>query len=155
MAAEAAIAAACIDDDRVWRLMTIGGTNMIVAAGVPSAIGDVSRFAHADKLVSCLGLDPRVRQSGDRATQHGRISKQGRAHAHGMLVEAADKFIFLPRITGDDSGACDCRGAPRVLHWSDANGGSASSPISIDWIGRRYHWKQRPQASMSAPAARR
>jgi hypothetical protein len=32
--------------------MTIGGINMIVAAGVLSAIGDVSRFANADKLVS-------------------------------------------------------------------------------------------------------
>jgi hypothetical protein len=26
-----------------------------------------------------------VRQSGDKPAQHGRISKQGRAHARGML----------------------------------------------------------------------
>ncbi len=88
-AAEAAIASACLDDDRVRRLMTIGGINMVVAAGVLSAIGDIRRFASAEKLVSYLGLDPRVRQSGDRAAQHGRISKQGRSHARGMLVEAA------------------------------------------------------------------
>ena len=60
-----------------------------------SAIGDVRRFASADKLVSYLGLDPRVRQSGDRAAQHGRISKQGRSHARGMLVEAA----WTPAVT--------------------------------------------------------
>ena len=96
VAAEAAIAAACIDDDRVRRLMTIGGINMIVAAGVLSAIGDVSRFANADKLVSYLGLDPRVRQSGDRAAQHGRISKQGRSHARGLLVEAAWAAAVTP-----------------------------------------------------------
>ena len=64
-AAEAAIASACLGDDRVRRLMTIGGINMAVAAGILSAIGDVSRFAAAEKLVSYLGLDPRVRQSGD------------------------------------------------------------------------------------------
>ncbi len=96
VAAEAAIASACIGDDRVRRLMTIGGINMIVAAGVLSAIGDVSRFANADKLVSYLGLDPRVRQSGDRAAQHGRISKQGRSHARGMLVEAAWAAAVTP-----------------------------------------------------------
>ncbi|MBV9813619.1 MAG: IS110 family transposase [Acetobacteraceae bacterium] len=95
-AAEAAIASACLGDDRVRRLMTIGGINMVVAAGVLSAIGDVSRFASAEKLVSYLGLDPRVRQSGDRAAQHGRISKQGRSHARGMLVETAWAAAVTP-----------------------------------------------------------
>ena len=95
-AAETAIATACLGDDRVRRLMTIGGINMVGAAGVLSAIGDVRRFASADKLVSYLGLDPRVRQSGDRAAQHGRISKQGRSHARGMLVEAAWAAALTP-----------------------------------------------------------
>jgi transposase len=40
-------------------------------------------------LVSYLGLNPSVRQSGDAPAHHGRISKQGRAHARAMLVEAA------------------------------------------------------------------
>lgn len=87
--AERALASACLGDDRIRRLMTIGGINMPVAAGTLSAIGDVSRFSSAERLVSYLGLDPRVRQSGDKPAQHGRISKQGRAHARGMLVEAA------------------------------------------------------------------
>ena len=34
-------------------------------------------------------MDPRVRQSGVQPARHGRITKQGRAHARGMLVEAA------------------------------------------------------------------
>lgn len=95
-AAETAIASACLGDDRVRRLMTIAGINMTVAAGVLSAIGDIARFASAEKLVSYLGLDPRVRQSGDRAAQHGRISKQGRAHARGMLAEAAWAAAVTP-----------------------------------------------------------
>jgi transposase len=95
-AAEAAIASACLGDDRVRRLMTIGGVNMVVAAGILSAIGDVGRFGSSEKLVSYLGLDPRVRQSGDRAAQHGRISKQGRSHARGMLVEAAWAAAVTP-----------------------------------------------------------
>jgi transposase len=40
-------------------------------------------------LVSYLGLNPSVRQSGPGPAYHGRITKQGRGHARGMLVEAA------------------------------------------------------------------
>jgi transposase len=61
--AEQALAAACLGDDRIRRLMTIGGINMSVAAGVVSAVGDVSRFASAERVVSYLGLDPRVRSA--------------------------------------------------------------------------------------------
>jgi hypothetical protein len=39
--------------------------------------------------VSYFGLNPKVRQSGGLPAVHGHISKQGRAYARGMLVEAA------------------------------------------------------------------
>lgn len=71
------------------RLMTIPGVDMVVAISLVAAIGDVARFASSGKLVSYLGLDPRVRQSGSQPARHGRISKQGRSQARGMLVEAA------------------------------------------------------------------
>jgi transposase len=83
------VAQAAIDDPAVKRLLTITGVNLIVAAGLVSAIGDVRRFADPQKLVSYVGLNPRVRQSGLGLAQHGRISKHGRAHARAMLVEAA------------------------------------------------------------------
>jgi transposase len=71
------------------RLMTIPGVDMAVALGVVAAVGDITRFRSPQKLVSYLGLNPRVRQSGLHPAHHGRITKQGRAHARGMLVEAA------------------------------------------------------------------
>ncbi len=83
------IAQAVIGDPAVKRLLTISGINLTVAVGLVAAIGDVSRFASPQKLVSYLGLNPRVRQSGLGLAQYGRISKQGRAHARAMLVEAA------------------------------------------------------------------
>ncbi len=83
------IAQAAIDDPAVKRLMTVSGINLTVAAGVVAAIGDIRRFASPQKLVSYVGLNPRVRQSGLGFAQHGRISKHGRAHARAMLVEAA------------------------------------------------------------------
>ncbi len=73
----------------VKRLLTIPGVDRTVALSLIAAIGEVERFASPRRLVSYLGLDPRVRQSGNQPAHHGRISKQGRAQARGMLVEAA------------------------------------------------------------------
>lgn len=83
------VAATAIDDPSVRRLLTITGVNLTVAAGLVAAIGDVRRFSSPEKLVSYVGLNPRVRQSGLGLAQYGRISKHGRAHARAMLVEAA------------------------------------------------------------------
>ncbi len=73
----------------VRRLMTIPGVDATVALAIVAAIGDFGRFSSPERLVSYLGLNPRVRQSGGQPASHGRITKQGRAHARGMLVEAA------------------------------------------------------------------
>jgi transposase len=78
-----------LQDEQLKRLLTITGVNCIVAIGLLSAIGDITRFASPQKLVSYFGLNPRVRQSGLQPAQHGHISKVGRAHARAMLVEAA------------------------------------------------------------------
>ena len=83
------IAERVIEDPSVKRLLTITGVNIIVAAGLVAAIGDIRRFSSPQKLVSYVGLNPRVRQSGLGLAQHGRISKRGRSHARAMLVEAA------------------------------------------------------------------
>src|SRR5439155_12245218 len=56
---------------------------------IVAAVGDFTRFDDPNKLVAYLGLNPRVRQSGNAAPVHGRISKTGRGHARGVMVEAA------------------------------------------------------------------
>jgi transposase len=78
------------------RLMTIPGIDMVVAVGLLAAIGPVTRFEGPDKLVSYLGLNPTVHQSGEGRPRHGRISKQGRTHARNMLVEAAWQAVRGP-----------------------------------------------------------
>ena len=83
------LASSILEDAGVRRLMTIPGVDFAVAVGLVAAIGDVTRFRSPQKLVSYFGLNPRVRQSGLQPAHHGRITKQGRAHARGMLVEAA------------------------------------------------------------------
>jgi transposase len=78
------------------RLMTIPGVDVTVAMAITSAVGDFSRFSSPDKLVRYLGLNPRIKQSGGQPASHGRITKQGRAHARGMLVEAAWVAVKTP-----------------------------------------------------------
>jgi transposase len=90
------LAQKALDDPQVRRLMTITGVNATVAVSVLAAIGDIKRFSSPQKLVSYFGLNPKVRQSGDKPAYHGRISKQGRAHARSMLVEAAWVISGVP-----------------------------------------------------------
>jgi transposase len=71
------------------RLMSIPGVGAGVAVTLMAAIGDISRFSSPRQLVAYLGLDPKVRQSGDEPARHGRISKRGNAQARSVLVEAA------------------------------------------------------------------
>ena len=83
------IAFEAIDDPIVARLMTVPGIDVTVAVSIHAAVGDFSRFESPDRLVSYLGLNPRVRQSGNGPATYGRITKAGPAQARGMLVEAA------------------------------------------------------------------
>ncbi|MGC2224100.1 MAG: IS110 family transposase, partial [Methylocella sp.] len=69
-------------------LMTIPGIHMIVALAIKAAVGDVERFARPQKLVSYIGLNPSVRQSGPGPAYHGRITKQGRGHARVISLTA-------------------------------------------------------------------
>jgi len=86
---DAELAQVALERADVRRLMTIPGVDAVVAVSIVAAVGDFARFASPDKLVAYFGLNPRVRQSGGQPASHGRITKAGRAHARGMLVEAA------------------------------------------------------------------
>jgi transposase len=80
----------------VLRLMTVPGVNVQTAATFMASVGDIRRFPSARKLVSYLGLDPRVRQSGNSPARHGRISKAGASEARHMLGEVAWKVTLTP-----------------------------------------------------------
>jgi transposase len=93
---DAALGRIALERDEVKRLMTIPGIDATVALSIVAAVGDFDRFHRSERLVSYLGLNPRVRQSGNQPASHGRITKHGRAHARGMLVEAAWVAVRTP-----------------------------------------------------------
>lgn len=83
------LAQQALTDPIVTRLMTIPGVDAIAAISIVAAVGDFSRFSDPNKLAAYVGLNPKVRQSGNCAPVHGRISKAGQAYVRGVLVEAA------------------------------------------------------------------
>ncbi len=93
---EAELARGALASEDIRRLMTIPGVDLVTAAAVVAAIGDVARFATPRHLVGYLGLDPRVRQSGEGPARHGRISKQGSPQARHALGEAAWVALRTP-----------------------------------------------------------
>jgi transposase len=93
---ERQLAEQALERGDVRHLMTIPGIGAITALALVAVIGDVTRFPSPRQLVGYLGLDPRVRQSGERAARHGHISRAGQAHARGLLIEAAHTAIRTP-----------------------------------------------------------
>jgi transposase len=95
-AVEKLVAQQALSWPEIRRLMTVPGVNLICAATFLAAIGRADRFLTGRKLVAYLGLDPKVRQSGETPARSGRISKRGSASARWALVEAAWSVVKQP-----------------------------------------------------------
>jgi transposase len=95
-AVEKLIAQQALSWPEIRRLMTVPGVNLICAASFIAAVGNPYRFLTSRKLVAYLGLDPRVKQSGEGPARSGRISKRGSPAARWALVEAAWTAVLQP-----------------------------------------------------------
>jgi transposase len=93
---ERELARQALSSEAIRRLMSVPGVSLVSAAAFVAAAGDIHRFSSPKKLVSYVGLDPRVHQSGEAPARHGRISKQGSAEARHMLCEAAWVAVRTP-----------------------------------------------------------
>jgi transposase len=93
---ERELARQAMSSQEIRRLMTVPGVSLVSAAAFVAVSGDIHRFSSPKKLVSYVGLDPRVRQSGEGPARHGHISKQGSAEARHMLCEAAWVAVRTP-----------------------------------------------------------
>jgi transposase len=93
---EKLIAQQALSWPEIRRLMTVPGVNLICAATFIAAVGNPNRFLTSRKLVAYLGLDPKVKQSGEAPARSGRISKRGSASARRTLTEAAWTAVNQP-----------------------------------------------------------
>ncbi len=78
-------------DDAGWRaIQAIPGVGPTLGAIFVAELGDVARFATADKVCCWAGLTPRHRES-DTAVRRGPISKQGSRLVRWAAIEAAQR----------------------------------------------------------------
>ena len=116
-AVERLIAQQALGWEEIRRLMTVPGVNLICAATFIAAVGNPNRFLSSRRLVAYLGLDPKVKQSGDTPARSGRITKRGSASARWALVEAAWTTVLQPgphaRVLRKDQSATRARQGDR------------------------------------------
>lgn len=74
--------------DQATYVMQLPGFSVLLTMTVLAAIGDITRFEHAKKLVGYAGLGASVHASG-QTHKNGRITKTGRRELRWALVEAA------------------------------------------------------------------
>jgi transposase len=78
-----------VQDERIPLLIQLPGVAMLTATTILAAIGDITRFPTAKKLVGYAGLGTRVHDSG-MTHSSGRITKAGRKDLRRAMVNAAN-----------------------------------------------------------------
>ncbi|MDR3424747.1 MAG: IS110 family transposase [Alphaproteobacteria bacterium] len=82
----------------VEALCLLKGVNLIVAATILSATGDLRRFATPMQLSAYLGSVPSEHSSGDNVKRGG-ITKAGNGEARRVLIQASWCYRFPARVT--------------------------------------------------------
>jgi len=73
-------------------LMTIPGVSYYTALTIYAELGEISRFDGDKSVVSYVGLNPMIRESGDSRIE-GSISKRGSSRVRWLLVQAANTAV--------------------------------------------------------------
>jgi transposase len=81
-----------IQDERIPLLIQLPGVALLTATTILAAIGDITRFPTAKKLVGYAGLGTRVHDSG-MTHSSGRITKAGRKDLRRAMVNAANHAV--------------------------------------------------------------
>lgn len=79
-------------DERIPLLVQLPGVAMLTAITILAAVGDITRFPNAKKLVGYAGLGTRVHDSG-MTHNSGRITKAGRRDVRHAMVNAANRAV--------------------------------------------------------------
>ena len=73
-------------------LMTIPGVSYYTALTIYAELGEIGRFDGDKEVVSYVGLNPVIRESGDSRIE-GELSKRGSARVRWLLVQAAHTAV--------------------------------------------------------------
>lgn len=82
----------------VKAIQALRGVRLLVAAGVVSELGDLTRFDQPRKLMSYVGLTPSEHSSGGKR-RLGAITKCGNGRARRLLIESAHSYRYPAKIS--------------------------------------------------------
>jgi transposase len=91
----AELKASGVDHRYVPTLMSAPGIGWVLAFTIAAEIGEIERFASAQKLVGYTGLCPRVYQSGDK-DHRGPLTKAGPKYLRWAMLEATMHALRHP-----------------------------------------------------------
>ena len=74
------------------RLYKLAGLNLVTTYALVAIIGDIARFATSKKLVSYLGLNPSVLESGN-FEGGGALHSHGRGSLRALLIQASKRLL--------------------------------------------------------------
>lgn len=74
------------------RLYKLAGLNLVTTYALVAIIGDIQRFATSRKLVSYLGLNPSVVESGN-FEGNGALHQHGRGSLRALLIQASKRLL--------------------------------------------------------------
>jgi transposase len=77
--------------EQIKRLMTLPGVGFILAVAIANEIGDISRFATAERLAGYSGTVPRVHSSGGR-TRYGKLRNDVNHYLKWAYSEAGNSI---------------------------------------------------------------
>ncbi len=81
-------------------LLTLPGVGPILSAVIWLEMGDVTRFASAERFASYAGTTPRVKSSGDK-TRYGRLRPDVNRYLKWAFVEAANAVVLHQKTYAD------------------------------------------------------
>ncbi len=121
---ERGIAEHALHSDAVKRLMAVPGVSLTTATTLIAAVGDVRRFQDPRKLVSYLGLDPKVRQSGIGAA----VAAGSPSRAPPRSVRCSPRPPLSPSVPPARCAPFTSESAPAAAARSRSSPSRASSP---------------------------
>jgi transposase len=80
------------NDAKLLRLYKLSGLNLVTTYALIAIIGDIHRFTQSKKLVSYLGLNPSVVESG-KSKGDGALRPHGRGSLRSILIQSAKMLL--------------------------------------------------------------
>jgi transposase len=98
-------------------LLALRGVKLVTSMTLSAELGDLSRFGHAEELMSFVGMVPSERSSGNTRRQGG-ITKSGNGHVRRVLIESAWAYRHKPSWSAAHrKRAKDASEAVRAIAW--------------------------------------